>query len=76
MQAIWVFFAILVAFALMSLKLLNSLRTMQIRMGVGIILSRYDSPLLFWIVIALQCLAVGALLAVIYLMCFVLPNSV
>jgi len=76
MEAKWIFLAILVAFALMSLKLINSLRTMQVRMGVGIILSSYDSPLLFWIVIALQCLAIGALLAIIYVGYFVLPNSV
>jgi hypothetical protein len=56
--------------------LLNSLITMQIRMGVGVILSRYDSPWLFWLVIALQCLAIGSLLAVLYLMFFVLPNDV
>ena len=49
---------------------------MQIRMGAGVILSRYDSPWLFWLVIALQCLAIGALLAVLYLMFFVLPYGV
>jgi hypothetical protein len=70
MQAIWIVLAVVVAFALASWKLLNSLITMQIRMGVGVILSRYDSPLLFWFVIALQCLGIGALLAVIYLMYF------
>jgi len=45
-------------------------------MGVGVILSMYESPLLFWIVIALQCLALGALLAIIYVACFILPNQV
>jgi hypothetical protein len=76
MQAIWIVLAVVVAFALASWKLLNSLITMQIRMGAGVILSRYDSPWLFWLVIALQCLAIGALLAVLYLMFFVLPYDV
>ena len=76
MQAIWIVLAVVVAFALASWKLLNSLITMQIRMGVGVLLSRYDSPRLFWLVIALQCLALGALLAVLYLMFFVLPYDV
>ena len=60
----------------MALKLFNSLRTMRIQMGVGVVLSMYESPLLFWIVIVLQCLALGALLAIIYVAYFVLPNHV
>jgi hypothetical protein len=75
MQVITVVSVLVVAFALMALKLFNSLRTMQIQMGVGVIVSRYESPLLFWLVIALQCLALGALLGIIYVACFILPNS-
>jgi hypothetical protein len=45
-------------------------------MGVGVIVSKYESPLFCWLVIALQCLAVGALLGIIYVACFILPNSV
>src|SRR5258706_1645498 len=60
------YFPVIFAFALMSLKLFNSLRTMQIQMGVGVVLLRYESPLLFWFVIAFQCLVIGALLAIIY----------
>jgi hypothetical protein len=73
MQVISILFVVMVAFALVALKLFNSLRTMQIEMGVGVVLS---NPLLFWLVIALQCLAVGGLVAIIYLACFILPNSV
>jgi hypothetical protein len=36
-----------------SCKLFNSLRTMEIQMGAGIVLLRYESPLLCWFVIAL-----------------------
>ena len=64
------------ALALMALKLFNSLRTMQVQMGVGVVLSRYDSPPLFWVVIGLQCLVLGALLAIIHAVCFVLPNQI
>lgn len=71
-----ILFVVIFVLALMALKLFNSLRTMRIRMGVGVILSMYESPLLFWIVIALQCLALGALLAIIYVACFILPNQV
>jgi len=35
-----------------SCKLFNSLRTMEIQMGAGIVLLRYESPSLFWFVIA------------------------
>jgi hypothetical protein len=66
---------LILAFALIGLKLFNSLRTMQIRMGVGVVLSMYESPLLFWTMIALQSLALGALFAVVYVACFVLPNQ-
>ena len=76
MPAIDIIFVVIVGFALMALKLFNSLRAMQIQMGVGVVLSVYESPVLFWIVMALQCLALGALLALIYVACFVLPNSV
>jgi hypothetical protein len=66
----------MIAFAVMALKLFKSLRTMQIRMGVGVVLSVYENALLFWIVVALQCLAVGGLLAIVYVVYFVLPNQV
>jgi len=67
---------VLIAFVLMSCKLFNSLRTMKIYMGVGVMLVRYDNPLLFWFVIVLQCLALGALLAIIYVPVFILPNQI
>jgi hypothetical protein len=59
----------------MALKLFNSLRVMQIRMGAGVVISSYENPLLFWLAIALQCLALGALLAMIYTFHFVLPEA-
>jgi hypothetical protein len=55
---------VLFALALISLKLFNSLRNMQIQMGVGVVLSRYESPLLFWFVIAFQCSVIGVLLGI------------
>jgi hypothetical protein len=67
---------VFLAFLLMSCKLFNSLRTMEIQMGVGVVLLRYESPSLFWFVIAFQCLLIGALLAIIYVPFFVLPNQV
>jgi hypothetical protein len=76
MPVVMILFPVIVAFALMSFKLFNSLRTMQIRMGVGVVLLRYESPLLFWFVIVFQCLVIGALLAIICSMIFVLPNHV
>lgn len=76
MQVTSLFFIVAFAFALMALKLFNSLRTMQVQMGVGVVLSRYESPPLFWLVIGLQCLALGALLAIIHVVCFVLPNQI
>ena len=76
MQVISLLSVVAFALALMALKLFNSLRTMQVQMGVGVVLSRYDSPPLFWLVIGLQCLAVGALLAIIHAAYFVLPNQI
>src|SRR5258707_112974 len=39
---------VFLAFALMSCRLFNSLRTMEIQMGMGVVLLRYESPSLFW----------------------------
>jgi hypothetical protein len=43
---------------------------------MGVVLSRYDHPLLFWTVIAVQCLVLGVLFAIIYGVFFVLPYQV
>jgi len=45
-------------------------------MGMGVVLLRYESPSLFWFVIAFQCLLIGALSAIIYVAFFVLPNQI
>ena len=76
MQVISIVFVVMVAFALVALKLFNSLRTMQIHMGVGVIVTRYESPLFFWLMIALQCSMLGALLGLIYAACFIFPTSI
>ena len=76
MPVVTMLLPVFLAFVLMSCKLFNSLRTMEIHMGVGVVLLRYESPSLFWFVIAFQCLAIGALLAIIYWPLFVLPNQV
>ncbi|MGY3505078.1 hypothetical protein ACVWYJ_005697 [Bradyrhizobium sp. USDA 4471] len=65
----------MVAFALAGFKLFNSLRTMQIPLGFGGVLLRDESPLLFWLAIALQCLGLGTLFSIIYVVCFVAPNQ-
>ncbi len=67
--------AVLIAFALMAFRLFNSLRTMQIHLGFGAVLPRYESPQLFWLAIALQCLGLGTLFAIVYVVCFVAPNQ-
>lgn len=76
MQVATMLLPVFLAFVLMSCKLFNSLRTMKIQMGLGVVLLRYESPSLFWLVIAFQCLAIGALLAIIYVPFFILPNQV
>jgi hypothetical protein len=76
MPVMTVLFVVMLAFILMALKLFNSLRTMQVRMGVGVVLSRYENPVLFWIGIVLQSLALGVPFAIIYVTVFVLPNTV
>jgi uncharacterized membrane protein len=76
MPAVVILFAVITALVLMSIKLFNSLRAMEIQMGVGVVLLRYESPLLFWFVIAFRCLVIGALLAIIYLAFFILPNQI
>jgi hypothetical protein len=76
MQVLTMFLPVFLAFVLMSCKLFNSLRTMEIQMGMGVVLLRYESPSLFWLIIAFQCLMIGTLLAIIYLRFFILPNQV
>ncbi len=76
MQVLTMLLPVFLAFALMSCKLFNSLRTMEVQMGMGVVLLRYERPSLFWMVIAFQCSVIGALLAIIYWPIFVLPNQV
>ena len=74
MPVVEILFVLLLVLALASSKLFNSLRKMEIQMGVGVMLAKYDSPLLFWAVIAVQCLLVSGLLAIILWSIFCLPN--
>jgi hypothetical protein len=76
MQVLTMLLPVFLAFALMSCKLFNSLRTMEVQMGMGVVLLRYESPSLFWFVIAFQCLVIGVLFAIIYWSFFILPNQV
>ena len=76
MQVLTMLLPVFLAFALMSFKLFNSLQKMEIQMGMGVVLLRYESPSLFWFVIAFQCLLIGALLAIIYVPFFALPNQI
>ncbi|MFG3598338.1 hypothetical protein [Bradyrhizobium sp. RDI18] len=76
MHVLTMLLPVFLAFALMLCKLFNSLRTMEVQMGMGVVLLRYESPSLFWFVIAFQCLVIGALLAIIYCAFFILSNQV
>jgi hypothetical protein len=75
MHVVLLYFVVF-AFALMSLKLFNDLRTMQIRMGIGVVLLRYEHPVLFWLMIGLECLVIGVLLTIVYWVFFVLPHQI
>ena len=55
-------------------KLFNGLRAMEIRMGVGVVLSRYENPLLFWAVFALQSAFASLLVAIIGFITLVAPH--
>ena len=63
-------------FAGMCFKLFQSLQAMEIGMGAGVVLSRYENPILFWAVITIQCAAIGGSFAIIWYVVFVLPNQV
>ncbi|WP_257165914.1 hypothetical protein [Bradyrhizobium sp. SRS-191] len=78
MQVTTILLIVLLGLAWPVLKLFNSLRTMQVRigMGAGVTLSRDESPRLFWLLITLQCLAVGLMLAILYAVCFILPQQI
>ena len=76
MQMLTMLLPVFLAFVLMSFRLFNSLRTMEIQMGMGVVLLRYESPSLFWFVIAFQCLVIGALLAIVYWPVFVFPSQI
>jgi len=65
MPAATVLVLLIVALVFVSWKLFNSLRAMEIRKHPGVVVSRYESPTLFWIVIVMQCSAIGVLLAII-----------
>lgn len=54
MPATLILLGVMVAFALVGFRLFNGLRTMQLQLGFGAILLRYESPSLFWLAIALQ----------------------
>jgi hypothetical protein len=75
MPVISMLLVVMVAFALVGFKLFNGLRTMQTPLGFGAVLLRDESPLLFWLAIALQCLGFGTLFSIIYVVCFVAPNE-
>jgi hypothetical protein len=76
MQVASLLLVVLPVFAVIALKLFNSLRTMQVQMGIGVVLSRYESPVLFWLLIALQSLALGVLFAITYAVYVLLPGQI
>ncbi|MGY3606401.1 MULTISPECIES: hypothetical protein [unclassified Bradyrhizobium] len=76
MYAYALFIIVVIGFAWMAGKLLSSLRQMEVRMGVGVVLAKRDNPMLFWSVVSIQSLGVGILLAIICFVIFVLPNKI
>jgi hypothetical protein len=76
MYAYTLFIAVVIGFAWMTAKLFNSLRQMEVPMGVGVVLARRDNPLLFWSVVGIQCCGVGSLLAIVHYAIFVLPDRI
>jgi len=54
------YFLLVVGFLLVAGKLFNSLRNMEVQMGISVVLTRNESPVLFW---SVQCVAVGIYLA-------------
>lgn len=66
---------LLLALAATLLAVFRSFRTMQIGMGVGVVISRYENPVLFWMTVALQCLALITVLVITGVVRFVSPRS-
>lgn len=62
-----------VAFALLAFSMFRNLRSMEMHVGLGVILSRWESPLLFWLMIILKFSVLAAVLALIYWTVFILP---
>jgi hypothetical protein len=62
------------AFAAAAIALFRTLHKMQISMGLGVTLSRYESPVLFWLVVALQGLAFVTATAIILAVCLYEPR--
>jgi hypothetical protein len=60
----------ILALAATALALFRSLRNMRISMGAGVVLFRCENPVLFWLTVTLQCLALGAVIAIILAACF------
>lgn len=60
-------------FGILTWKLLKDLRNRRIEMGAGVVLSGWDNPLLFWIMVALQCGALGGVIAIGYVVYFHFP---
>lgn len=62
------------AFAFASWKLYRSLRTLEVRWG-DLTFSPYETPVTFWLMVGVQCLAVGLCLGIIFLTFVVLPRD-
>ena len=67
---------VLLPFAWICWKLFNSLRAMEVGIGVGVVLSGDENPTLFRAVIAVQCGLIVLLLAIIWYVTLVLLNPV
>jgi hypothetical protein len=65
-----------IVLALLSFILFGSLRSMEMQVGFGGVLSRWENPLLFWLMVALQISGILVLLAIIYWEIFILPDMV
>jgi ABC-type Fe3+-siderophore transport system permease subunit len=74
MPVVMLLIILLLPLAWICWKLFTGLRSMEIRMGVGVVLSRYDNPILFWTVFALQCAFASLLVGTFGFIVFVLPH--
>jgi hypothetical protein len=64
----------IIAFAFASWRLFQGLRTLQVRWG-DLTFALDETPLTFWLIIGVQCMAVGLCLGIMFLIFVVFPHD-